>query len=281
MRAVTGPRTRSGVSSASRVPEHLVQDLGVARAAERRGEPAELVAHRLGDVTVEERAVAGQRVPQPADRDPHVVHCLRGVVAHPRVEPSQGRDLLHEPEPDHVRGRPLPRRRLWHRSARRRRAGRRGLGPASTDCRMVEHPPTSAAPRPPRAASDHRPTSSTSASRQVVQRRARRPGSTDSADTRSSRPPRAPRPALAVQAMHDAVGVDRDDRRQTRWFRTSPATTCRRAAGGFRTARPSGTAISSRAPASGSLRCQPASSPPVRRRSTTPAVARARSGVSK
>ena len=82
------PAHQAGGLVGDQVPEHLVQDLGVAGSAEEGGEPAELVAQRLGDVAVEEPAVAGHGVPQTADRDPHVVHRLGRVVAYPRVEPS-------------------------------------------------------------------------------------------------------------------------------------------------------------------------------------------------
>ena len=122
--------------------------------------------------------------------------------------------------------------------------------------------------------------SSTSASRQVS---GVRPGAwplAGSVDTRSSASSASTSPRLPWRRWtRRSVRIVTTCART--WSRTRPATTLRRATGGVRTARPRGTAISSRAPSIGSFRCHPASSPPVRRRRTTPASASARSGVSK
>ena len=83
-------------------PEQPVQHLAVPRAAEPRREPAEILAQRLRHLGVDERPVARQRVPQSSYRHTQVVHGVRGVVAHPRVEPPQHPHLLPQSELDHV-----------------------------------------------------------------------------------------------------------------------------------------------------------------------------------
>ena len=62
--------------------------------------------------------------------------------------------------------------------------------------------------------------------------------------------------------------------------RRIPATGPSSARGAFLTARPSGACSSRRAVPAGSFRCQPASGPPVRRRSVTRARSSRRSPVS-
>lgn len=71
----------------------LVQHLGVPRLAERPPAPPELVAHRLGDLAVQERMEGGQRASEAAQCDPHLVHRVRHITADQRVQPAYLRHL--------------------------------------------------------------------------------------------------------------------------------------------------------------------------------------------
>ena len=100
--------------------------------------------------------------------------------------------------------------------------------------------------------------------------------------TRSSATSATHLPGRVHQPAHRPVGDDLGDRAQRGRPGSAPTPSAAAASGTVRVARPSGRRTSERASVpAGTFRCQPASSPPVRRRRVRPAAARRRSAVSK
>jgi hypothetical protein len=260
-----------------------VHHLRVAGLAEHPGEPAQLVAQRVGHLAVQQRAEGAQGAAQTTRRHAHLVHRVVQVTAHLRVPPHQLAHVLAQVGLHGLGGgRPAPDLdRRGDDPPRRAGAGLPAPG---------EHPPDLRPGCRRHGASGHQ------ALLDVAQQRAVAPGQLGlplapaqrrNAALRQDDPPRPrrrrPRPARrrrVEQAVLGAAGGEPRDGDQ-RLLAGDGATSPRSSAGTGSVGSLPGRCSSSRSSPSGTLRCQPASLPPARWRRVIPLRRSRRSAVSK
>ncbi len=99
------PEHQLGRLLVDQTQQSIAQHLGVAGRTEDPGQPAQLVAQRVGELAVQQRPEGAERAAQPAGRDAHLVHGIVSVPAHVRVPLHQLTHVLGEVRPDRLGGR--------------------------------------------------------------------------------------------------------------------------------------------------------------------------------